>query len=88
MIQVNPQSIEEVINLFALEETTLHEEIDWWCYDDKESMAFNIHNHGKDDITSFDVDAYPYAEGQDKPDYSTWHTVKTFNYNQNKKGKR
>ena len=80
-------SIEEAIQVFLSEFNTPHEELDWWLYDDGERVCFNIHNHGKDDVDMFDVDVYPYLEGYDKPSYTVWNTMKTFNFNEYKKRK-
>ena len=77
-------AIDEVIELFIADNTEPHEELDWWSYDDE--CAYNIHNYASDDVLMFKVDVYPYAEGQDRPDYSIWNTVKTFNFNHYKKG--
>lgn len=84
MIDSKSELVEEIIQSFILDQKELYEEIDWWSYD--EECAFNIHNYNSDDVSSFKVDVYPYAEGTDKPTYSTWTTVKTFNFNDYKKG--
>ena len=75
--------IEEAIKEFFEDEKELHNEIDWWYF--AESYAYNIHNYASKDVALFQIDAYPFAEGTDKPDYLTWDTVKTFNFNDYKK---
>ena len=76
----NKKSIKEAMDVFMSEHKKPSVDLDWWMYDDMEGVAFNIHNHGRDDIDMFDVDVYPYTEGQDKPDYTKWNTVKTFSF--------
>jgi len=75
--------VKEIVQMFMKDITELHEEADWWCFDDH--CSYNIHNYNSDDVAVFKVDVYPNAEGQDRPDYSTWETVATFNYNEEKK---
>jgi hypothetical protein len=76
---MNKKEMDELIQMFK-SDVELHEELDWWCHDDKTS--YNIHNFNSDDIAMFKIDAYPNAEGQDKPDYTTWTTVKTFHFHE------
>jgi hypothetical protein len=72
--------IDEVIESFMEDNSKPYEELDWWMYDDQERVSFNIHNHGND-IDMFQVDVYPYAKEMDRPDFSTWDTVRVFNFN-------
>ena len=83
------ESIEEAIEVFMSEYDKPHVELDWWLYDDENNCAFNIHNHGKK-VDTFNVDVYPYMEGEDKPNFTKWNTMKTFSFKEykNKEGKK
>ena len=87
-IKVDPKSIEWAIKKFISENKEPHPEEDWWGYDEKGGVDFNIHNYGSSNVDRFKVDVYPHAEGQNKPDHTVWKTVKTFKFSDYKKYKK